>query len=118
MAERLNDQEFDPEVLGGSIKRKIVNPLLVAEREKCNFNRQEAYEALYPADQRAEFKIFQDLVKKHPEIASQMEYYEMDRMEKMTEWWDRLKVIMSDREFRVILTEYYKKKSKYFHWFF
>jgi len=32
MAEANKEQTFDPETMGGSIKRKIVNPLLVAER--------------------------------------------------------------------------------------
>lgn len=34
---------FDPKELGGSIKRKVMNPDLVEEREKCNFDRNEAY---------------------------------------------------------------------------
>ena len=38
MTEQLKDQEFDPEVLGGSMKRGIVNPLLIKERAKCNFD--------------------------------------------------------------------------------
>ena len=50
MAERLNDQEFDPEVLGGSIKRKIVNPLLVSERAKCDFDMDEGKNTLYTKD--------------------------------------------------------------------
>ena len=45
------DQAFDPQDLGGSIKRKIVNPLLIAEREKCNFDKNEALNTLYSADQ-------------------------------------------------------------------
>ena len=50
MAEKVKEKEFDPEVLGGSIKRKIVNPLLLEERAKCNFSIAEARRALYNDD--------------------------------------------------------------------
>ena len=39
MAKIEQSKVFDPEVLGGSIKRKIVNPLLLEERKKCTFDR-------------------------------------------------------------------------------
>lgn len=52
--------------MGGSIKRKIVNPDLLEERAKCNFDRDEAFKVLYPEEQIAEFKLFHALVKKHP----------------------------------------------------
>ena len=32
-------QEFNPEVLGGSMRLGIVNPDLIEERNKCNFDR-------------------------------------------------------------------------------
>ena len=66
MAERLNDQEFDPETMGGSIKRKIVNPLLVAERAKCDFDATEAHNMLYSPEQRWEFDFAARVVKKYP----------------------------------------------------
>lgn len=43
-------QVFDPKVLGGSIKRRIVNPELLEERAKCNFDQNEARKVIYPAD--------------------------------------------------------------------
>lgn len=66
MAELNPDQQFDPEVMGGSIKRRIVNPALLEERQKCNFDQDEAKKVIYPPDQLAEFKVWEDLVKKHP----------------------------------------------------
>lgn len=33
--------EFDPKILGGSVKRGIVNPDLVEERNKCDFDQRE-----------------------------------------------------------------------------
>lgn len=114
MAERLNDQEFDPEVLGGSIKRRIVNPLLVAERAKCDFDMDEGKNVLYTKDMQEEFDVATRLVKKYPQLATQPGFYEMTRMEKFEEWWDRLKVIMSDPEFRGVILNNSHKKSKYF----
>ena len=118
MAERLSEQEFDPEVLGGSIKRKIVNPMLVAERAKCNFDKNEGYNTLYSSDQRFEFDFFNKALAKRPELASKTEVYEMTREEKFKEWWDRLKVIMADPELRTIVLTNSHKKSKYFNWFY
>ena len=34
------------------------------------------------------------------------------------EWWDRLKIIMADDEFRHMITNNSRKKSKYFSWYF
>lgn len=39
---------FDPKVLGGSAKNQIVNPDLVEERAKCTFDKEEAYNIVYP----------------------------------------------------------------------
>lgn len=118
MAELNSSQIFDPEVLGGSIKRKIVNPMLVEEREKCSFDRDLAFCALYPEDQRAEFKIFEAFVKKHPETLSGFEYYELSREERFKVWWERLRVVMADDEFRHLITNNSHKKCKYFNWFY
>mmetsp|Transcript_38735 Transcript_38735/g.50736 ORF Transcript_38735/g.50736 Transcript_38735/m.50736 type:complete len:122 (-) Transcript_38735:1743-2108(-) len=95
-----------------------MNPLLVAERAKIDFDREEAVKLLYSPEQRYEFEWAERLVKKHPEVASTIEYYEMTREEKFTEWWNRLKVIMSDPEFRSMILTNSHKKSKYFNWFY
>ena len=47
MAELQPDLVFDPKVMGGSIKRRIVNPDLLEERAKCNFDREEAKKVMY-----------------------------------------------------------------------
>ena len=43
---------FDPELLGGSLKHKIVNPDLARERERCTFDRAEAYNVLISEEAR------------------------------------------------------------------
>ena len=118
MAELSQEQVFDPEVLGGSIKRKIVNPDLAKERTLCSFDKEEAFKVLYSEDIRYEFKLFHDLIKKHPEIRTSPEYYEKTREEKMKEWWDRMRVVMADPEFNHLITNNSHKKCKYFSWYF
>ena len=120
--EEMNDlkqgQEFDPEVLGGSMKLGIVNPALAEERAKCNFDLDEAYKVLYTEDLRYEFNLYHALVKKHPEIHSTTRFYEMTREEKFKEWWERLRIIMADEEFRHMINHNSFKKCKYFNWFY
>jgi len=40
-ANPISKDDFDPKVLGGSIKRNIINPDLVEERKKTAFDKQE-----------------------------------------------------------------------------
>ena len=111
-------QEFNPEVLGGSMKLGIVNPALVEERAKCNFDRDEAYRVLFTDDIRYEIDQYYALIKKHPELASTPRFYEMTREEKMKEWWERLRIIMADEEFRHLITHNSFKRSKFYNWFY
>ena len=115
---KLQEQPFDPETMGGSVKRQITNPLLVKERSNINFDRQEAFEALYSPATRYEFDRIDALCKKHPEIVSGIEYYEMTREEKMKVWWERLRVIMADPDHRELITGNSYTKSKYYAWYF
>ena len=70
MEDRSRDPPFDPNVMGGSIKRKIVNPALVEERAKCTFDKKEAYEMYFSAEDRAEFDLADRLLKKYPQMAA------------------------------------------------
>ena len=116
MTSQKDDTEFDPNTMGGSIKRKIVNPLLVEERAKCTFDKEEAYITLFPEEQRYEYSLFEGLMKKHPEVASSENYYEKNREERIQEWWKRMRVVMDSDEYRHMITNYSHKRSKYFHW--
>ena len=66
----------------------------------------------------AEIQLYEDLVKKYPYLKASFSYYEKTREEKFREWWDRLKVIMADDEFRHLITNNSRKKCKYFSWYF
>ena len=109
--------EFDPKVFGGSIERKIVNPALQEEREKCTLDKVEAYEALYSPEIRAEFEIVEDFLRNYPEAASTPKFFEKQRQERFEEWWARFRIIMSDERYRSMLTGFSHKKSPYVHWF-
>ena len=116
MTSSVQKSDFDPNTMGGSMKRKIVNPLLISERAKCNFDRKEAYVTLYPEEQRYEYDLFEGLMKKHPEVATSDNYYEKTREERIQEWWKRMRIVMADDEFRHLITNYSHKRSKAFHW--
>lgn len=109
---------FDPRVMGGSIKRGIVNPDLVEERAKCNFDQEQAYKLYYDEDIRSEMEWVFRLLKKYPQVKTAPTFYEMSRREKFVEWWDRFKIIMQDPEFNEKLLNNSHKQSQNWHWWF
>ena len=64
MAEMSQDTSSDPKVMGGSIKRRIVNPDLVKERTECSFDRERVYKLIFPIEKWETFGIYHALVKK------------------------------------------------------
>ena len=74
--------DFDPQVLGGSVKRGIVNPDLLEERAKCNFDQNELVEFMFGKQLVDYIREIYAYVSKHPEIQSGIDYYEMSREEK------------------------------------
>ena len=100
------------------MKLGIVNPDLIAERAKCNFDLDEAFKVIYTEDIRYEFNQYHALMKKHPELGSTPKFYEMTREEKFKEWWERLRIILADEEFRHLITHNSYKKCKYYNWFY
>ena len=71
--------DFDPKVLGGSVKRGIVNPDLAEERAKCDFDKTEIRTFLYGQDTVDYILQLCELVKKYPELNSSIGYYELSR---------------------------------------
>ena len=59
---------FDTKVLGGSVKRGIVNPDLVEEREKCDFDQREMAVYLFGEDLLENIESTHDFIEGHPEI--------------------------------------------------
>ena len=73
------DDTFDTEILGGSIKRGIVNPNLIEERKNKNFDAEEAFVFLVGEDVRNQVKKMTELRKKYPQLESDFSYFEMNR---------------------------------------
>ena len=70
---------FDPRVLGGSVKRGIVNPDLVEERKKCNFDQNELTMYLFGQDEMNNIKGIHDFIERHPETLIGTEHFEQTR---------------------------------------
>ena len=98
------------------MRLRITNPDLTEERAKCNFDREEAFKVIISAEVRDELNKFSALVKKHPELKPSAKFYDMTREEKMRDWWERLRVIMADEEFRHLITANSYKKCKFYSW--
>ena len=90
--------EFDPKILGGSVKRGIVNPDLHEERQKCDFDQKELASHLFGNELVDYIDQVSSFVERHPETISDIDYFEMSREEKFTTWWRRYKIIMQSEE--------------------
>ena len=112
------ESEFNPAILGESVKRNIVNPDLLEERAKCDFNKQELLNYLLPAETQERLKKFTDLINKYPEVKSDYSYYEMSRIELMKEWWRRFRIIMQSEEMNYVMTNNSRIHDYYFTWHF
>ena len=92
-------QEFDPKVLGGSVKRGIINPDLLEERQKCNFDQAELVNYMFTPELVAYIEKANKMLEDHPELQSGIEYYELTREEKMRVWWRRYRFVMESDEY-------------------
>ena len=96
--------EFDTQLLGGSIKRDIVNPDLIEERDKLSFNQKELELFLLGEGMKNDLQEMTNFMQKHPEVGDDFSFYEMTREEKMEHWWKRFKVVMDDDEYCKLFT--------------
>ena len=60
--------EFDPKILGGSVKRGIVNPDLLEEREKCDFDQRELTLSIFGKENVEYIEQVDSFIERHPEI--------------------------------------------------
>ena len=70
---------FDPKVLGGSVKRGIVNPDLVEERNKCDFDQNELKLYLFGEDEVNNIMGINAFIERHPETITGTEHFENTR---------------------------------------
>jgi len=66
MSKETSDSAWDAKALGGSWKRKIVNPDLLEERAKCTFDQTELNRLFF--DHADYIQQMNELVKEHPEL--------------------------------------------------
>ena len=91
MAELSQDAPFDPKVMGGSIKRKIVNPALVEERAKCNIDQRELFVHFAGSEEQADLLLNeQKKILADPALQNGFEFYDMTREEQMYSWMKKL----------------------------
>lgn len=79
--------DFDPKILGGSIKRDIVNPDLLEERAKCNFDQTELANFVLGTDITEEMRVLREEIKKDENMRVGLNFYEFTREEQMTTLW-------------------------------
>ena len=103
--DNLGSEQFDPS-LGGSVRLGIVNPDLLEERAKCNFDKEEMTHLLFGQEMIDYVRMISGYLDKHPELVSGVDYYEMTRREQMVEWWRRYRVIMESEEMHHLITKY------------
>lgn len=89
-------ETFDPKILGGSIKRDIVNPDLIEERAKCSFDKLELAKFLYTEQTLNELKEIVEFIKSNPKLQTDIKYFEYDRIEKMTHWWELITIFYAN----------------------
>ena len=93
-----------------------MNPDLLEERAKCNFNQREMISYLFDHDLIKLIEMVNSWIIKHPELKSEVNYYEMSREEKFKLWYRRYRNIMEDEEMSKVFTENSKKQVQHFSW--
>jgi hypothetical protein len=68
-------------MLGGSIKRNIVNPDLISERAKCNFDKKEFAEFVLSKEVLNEMNVIIEEVRKDKNLQTDFKFMEMSREE-------------------------------------
>ena len=109
---------FDPKVLGGSVKRGIVNPDLVEERKKCDFDQNQLSLYLFGEAEIKNIKGIYDWIERHPESISGREHFEQTREEKFKTWWKRYHAVMSSEDGHHYFTQNSQTRDKMFSWSF
>lgn len=74
----------------GSIRRKKVNPDLLAERDKLAFSKDDVEACIFDLEAIAQFKRWSKYFKKHPAMMINHEFFDMTREEQMRCRWDNL----------------------------
>jgi len=79
--------------LGGSIKRKFVNPDLQEERDASRIDREELAEFIVGKAGVESWRDFAKDIAQHPELITGFEWYDMTREEKFEAWYKRYNML-------------------------
>ena len=112
----MSSKDFYTQLLGGSVKRDIVNPDLLEERQKLTFDQKELELFLLGENMVKEIEDMANFMKKHPEAGDDFSYYDMTREEKMEHWWKRFKIVMEDDEYCRLFTKHSDRDGYNFDW--
>lgn len=77
----MHNTHFKEPAIGGSIKRKIINPDLLEERAKCTFDQNELKSLIHIPESIAMVEKLVNNSMKHPEINFDYKYFDMTREE-------------------------------------
>ena len=81
------NSNWDTTKLGGSIKRNIINPDLLEERKKCNFDKIELANFVHGEEVVNEMNTVYNEIRKDPNMKVGLDFYEMSREEQMATLW-------------------------------
>jgi hypothetical protein len=79
--------DWDTTKLGGSIKRDIINPDLLEEQKKCNFDKIELANFVHGEEVVNEMNTVYNEIGKDPNMRVGLDFYEMTREEQMATLW-------------------------------
>lgn len=108
--------DFDPKILGGSVKRGIVNPDLLEERAKCDLDQRELCVFLYGQPLIDFVEGINDFIERNPQVKSQVNHYEKSRVDKMGEWFERIAVVLKDEKAKHLHISNSKRSIRNFNW--
>ena len=58
------------------------------------------------------------LMKKTPELLSDVSYYEKSRRDQILEWWRRIRIVIESKDLNYAITKYHLEKQQTFAWSF
>jgi acyl-CoA oxidase len=86
-----SSSNWDAVKFGGSEKRKIVNPDLIEERAKCNFDKTELVNFVIGEEVLEEFNELVDEMGKDPNLQTDIHFSSLPREEQHKIWWKIIK---------------------------
>lgn len=92
--------EWDATLLGGSIKRDIVNPDLIEERQKCNFDKLEMANFTIGKENVDEINLIHSEIGKNDNLKVGIDFFEMDREEQMATLWRITNAVFNNPQLR------------------